>query len=456
MAFYDKTGKKREANVLAANAEALVLPPSVATQWQLGDWPSLRALSLEWLEQQEGRANLASVVAIAHYQSGDYKSAQNLIDSAITWGASRNTVASLLAAGALNSLGRSRLLLKDAERAHELLRKSLRIDGADVDEYLLTPVKVKHQSFDLNISPQPVESNWAEYGQRRAGISCMRPEAESYSSQLRSSSLVTQLKQILSNLIERLAAEGGEIEVDGIKALHQEDPFLSGKIVNALAYWVSEHPVNSEITLSRCKTFKKIIKQCQELDVQSWGIYFYLKGLQMLDANGLLSHCFSFTELSELKNRLDWRTFVSEDDYSLIRKPNNFYGIAYSIAFLRYQLGWDDIVHSDRLIERELDHYEQVSGGGGFADETNGKGRYDRYSFLLIAEVSNRFSEAGYPLTESMKRWLRASAEYVLFNANLRGDGFQYGRSIDRKSTRLNSSHVAISYAVFCLKKKNL
>src|SRR5690625_7021057 len=26
----------------------------------------------------------------------------------------------------------------------------------------------------------------------------------------------------------------------------------------------------------------------------------------------------------------------------------------------------------------------------------------------------------------------------------------------DRKSTRLNSSHVAISYAVFCLKKKNI
>src|SRR5690625_6178708 len=27
-------------------------------------------------------------------------------------------------------------------------------------------------------------------------------------------------------------------------------------------------------------------------------------------------------------------------------------------------------------------------------------------------------------------------------------------RIVDRKSTRLNSSHVAISYAVFCLKKK--
>src|SRR5947207_9787920 len=29
------------------------------------------------------------------------------------------------------------------------------------------------------------------------------------------------------------------------------------------------------------------------------------------------------------------------------------------------------------------------------------------------------------------------------------------GRQVDRKSTRLNSSHTVISYAVFCLKKKN-
>src|SRR5438477_767777 len=29
------------------------------------------------------------------------------------------------------------------------------------------------------------------------------------------------------------------------------------------------------------------------------------------------------------------------------------------------------------------------------------------------------------------------------------------GKLLDRKSTRLNSSHMSISYAVFCLKKKN-
>src|SRR3712207_7430352 len=32
----------------------------------------------------------------------------------------------------------------------------------------------------------------------------------------------------------------------------------------------------------------------------------------------------------------------------------------------------------------------------------------------------------------------------------------KYRRAIDRKSTRLNSSHANISYAVFCLKKKNI
>src|SRR5437660_7653398 len=33
-------------------------------------------------------------------------------------------------------------------------------------------------------------------------------------------------------------------------------------------------------------------------------------------------------------------------------------------------------------------------------------------------------------------------------------DGARLLAGVDRKSTRLNSSHVAISYAVFCLKKK--
>src|SRR5690625_6932498 len=45
---------------------------------------------------------------------------------------------------------------------------------------------------------------------------------------------------------------------------------------------------------------------------------------------------------------------------------------------------------------------------------------------------------------------------YSLWNTSLGGRLFLCRQRLDRKSTRLNSSHVAISYAVFCLKKKTI
>src|SRR5207253_4148763 len=42
-----------------------------------------------------------------------------------------------------------------------------------------------------------------------------------------------------------------------------------------------------------------------------------------------------------------------------------------------------------------------------------------------------------------------------LYNHEACGTLADTALALDRKSTRLNSSHVAISYAVFCLKKKN-
>src|SRR5437870_7561561 len=51
--------------------------------------------------------------------------------------------------------------------------------------------------------------------------------------------------------------------------------------------------------------------------------------------------------------------------------------------------------------------------------------------------------------TPEFRQWLER--EFPAGAAELNGDEWS-----DRKSTRLNSSHVAISYAVFCLKKKNV
>src|SRR5256885_13304253 len=47
------------------------------------------------------------------------------------------------------------------------------------------------------------------------------------------------------------------------------------------------------------------------------------------------------------------------------------------------------------------------------------------------------------------------SASFMVRRCPLRDLRLQTGATLDRKSTRLNSSHLVISYAVFCLKKKN-
>src|SRR2546427_6950020 len=49
----------------------------------------------------------------------------------------------------------------------------------------------------------------------------------------------------------------------------------------------------------------------------------------------------------------------------------------------------------------------------------------------------------------------KAGDEAFLYYGNPRVSSPRYDLSLDRKSTRLNSSHSQISYAVFCLKKKN-
>src|SRR3712207_7128917 len=69
-----------------------------------------------------------------------------------------------------------------------------------------------------------------------------------------------------------------------------------------------------------------------------------------------------------------------------------------------------------------------------------------------VAVSVRRAAPAGGHLARRLGAVLRRSAEGQLDpEGGARADG---RLDLDRKSTRLNSSHANISYAVFCLKKK--
>src|SRR5690349_23767537 len=65
-----------------------------------------------------------------------------------------------------------------------------------------------------------------------------------------------------------------------------------------------------------------------------------------------------------------------------------------------------------------------------------------------LVEMAEDGDEARYRLLETVREY---AAERLAMLGEL---DERRRRHADRKSTRLNSSHVEISYAVFCLKKK--
>src|SRR2546430_12378209 len=79
--------------------------------------------------------------------------------------------------------------------------------------------------------------------------------------------------------------------------------------------------------------------------------------------------------------------------------------------------------------------------------------------FIICAKTSSEPAaasasamQASLPDCTTMPRISSSTATGRLGSTNMREPGARQAR--DRKSTRLNSSHSQISYAVFCLKKK--
>ena len=234
----------------------------------------------------------------------------------------------------------------------------------------------------------------------------------------------------LDYFCERLLAEKKALVIDGTPAFNGKDKFLPGKIAIGMSYLLLNTPRTDPKFQHYLDGFRQIADLTLDEDNESWGIYYYVSALNKLRVAGLLEQAVAPATLARLKVKLDWRGFVNVTDYSLIKLPTNYYGVAFSIARLRHLLGWEDANGSEILLQKTVQHYQTYSGEFGFSDETDGEGRFDRYSILLIGEICQRFIETGLPPTPQLKAWLRRAVDVILVRLNPAGDGFEFGRSI--------------------------
>jgi hypothetical protein len=231
-------------------------------------------------------------------------------------------------------------------------------------------------------------------------------------------------------LLLQLVKQGRGFAIDGTPVFNGSDRFLPGKIALGLADMLTALPEGDPQLPGYLADFRKIAQLTIDDPNDSWGIYYYLSALNTLKARGRLEAAVDPLTLARLRVRLDWRSFVDADSYVLIDHPNNYYCVAFGIARLRQRLGWEGPEPAEHLLAALTAHYRRYSGAYGFADETDGEGRFDRYSVLLAAELAERFLETGGKPPPEALGWLRKSADVMLSRLNAQGEGFEYGRSL--------------------------
>jgi hypothetical protein len=241
---------------------------------------------------------------------------------------------------------------------------------------------------------------------------------------------VEQAYPQLDYFFQRLVQEKTALSIDGRKPFESHDKFLPGKIAAGLADVLLHLPADDPRLPGLLRDYADLADLTAGMDNETWGQYYYIGALYKLKQAGLLERAIRPATLDLLRKKLDWRSFVRQPSYELIDLPTNYYGVAFSIARLRLLMGWEDGAASDVLLDRMLKHYARYSGSYGFSDETDGQGRFDRYSILLAAEICERFIETGLSVTPDLKALLRKSADVALNAANADGTGFTMGRSL--------------------------
>src|SRR5688572_31385925 len=93
-------------------------------------------------------------------------------------------------------------------------------------------------------------------------------------------------------------------------------------------------------------------------------------------------------------------------------------------------------------------------GGRGFVVEASSVADAEYGSQGRAKRAPGIYAKSAGALKERQKRIVLSHFQCSILNCCDPGASCSHRSHLDRKSTRLNSSHSQISYAVFCLKKK--
>lgn len=235
----------------------------------------------------------------------------------------------------------------------------------------------------------------------------------------------------IQDLCEQISTYKHDLYLDGSLAFPMDEKFLPGTISSSFCYLLTSLDKNSDDFKSWSYKTTQMLAHNSTLSVSTFGILEFLSALYELYKNDLLESIVSTEVLDILKQKLDWHVFVDETTWTLKNGlPTNYFGVAFRVALLREQLGWDTEEISTKFLDILITHIVTHSGKYLYMDETNGEGRYDKYTVSIAAELCELLVEFNKPIPDTLYQVMQKCCDILIQMLDVHGNGFCYGRSI--------------------------
>lgn len=248
---------------------------------------------------------------------------------------------------------------------------------------------------------------------------------------------------------------GPTAEYQGIKIFEEQKELTQGTVVNAaVSLYIHYTKTGNKKAENALKLIYDFFDNIRNEKCETWGKIAILHCFVNLKKAGLIDNI-NEDYISLAKEKTDYSDFFLKDQMKL--KPQyatNYLEVAMSCAGFREFLGWEDEGYCSKICEMFVDMLKSKSQLG-WMDEEVGIGRYDRYSFIVSADMSDNFHLMGRETPEFILQCLKRSANEVLFMANRLGDGINYGRSLSFYGDTANAKILATALANGLLKEED-